>query len=102
MTGTQLIRAVAAETGFKKAHVKEVFDALAVVVERELQSRPPQGKKQTVDVPGVVKLRVVERKATQDRTQYNPLAGRDITIKGKPAGKQLKATIARKLRDLFA
>ncbi len=49
-----------------------------------------------------VKLRRVERAATQARKGRNPLTGEDIMIKAKPARKVIRALPLKALKDVLA
>lgn len=69
---------------------------MLVVLKKEL--RKPNGE---FVIPGLRKLRAIKMAATKDRPGINPFTKEAITIKGKPAQKNVKATALKALKDLI-
>ena len=89
MTRTDLIEAIAQETGTDKQQAKAFLEGFTRVVEREMKNEG--------DVPlaGLGKFKVVKRKA---RVGRNPATGEAIQI---PAKTVVKFTVAKALKDLI-
>ncbi len=85
LTKTQLIATLAEETGLTKKDVVALLDTLNTLA----YTQAPAG----ITIPGLGKLKLVQRKA---RTGRNPMTGETIKI---PAKKVLKFTIAKAAKD---
>ena len=85
MTKTQLIGALAEETGLSKKQAGETLEAVAKIAYREAISG--------FTIPGLGKLVVVNRKARLGR---NPKTGEVIQI---PAKRALKFRVAKAAKD---
>ncbi|MFA7691818.1 MAG: HU family DNA-binding protein [Candidatus Hydrogenedentes bacterium] len=86
MTKTQTLTALAEETGLTKKDVAAVLDNLAALACAQAAAG--------FTVPGLGKLKLVQRKARKGR---NPATGEEIKI---PAKKVLKFTIGKAAKDL--
>lgn len=96
LTKTEIMAALAEQTGLTKKQVGSVFESLAGVLKKELGSRGPG----VATVPGLVKLTVRKKPATKARKGVNPFTGEEIMIKAKPASKVVKATVLKAVKDL--
>jgi len=96
MTKSKIISQIAAETQLAKRDVEAVFGSLYGVMEEQLGKKGPG----EFTIPGIVKLRVVQKKATPAREGRNPSTGETITIPAKPAHKVVKATVLKATKDL--
>ena len=85
LTKTQLITTLVEETGLVKKDVVALLDTLNALA----YAQAPAG----ITIPGLGKLKLVQRKA---RTGRNPMTGETIKI---PAKKVLKFTIAKAAKD---
>ncbi len=85
MTKTAIIATMAEETGLVKKDVVKVLDTITALA----YAQAPAG----FTLPGLGKLKVVERKARMGR---NPATGQSIKI---PAKKVLKFTVAKAAKD---
>jgi len=95
-TKTQVIAAIAEETGMTKKDVGAVFTSLADLVDRHMKKRG-SGE---FTVPEVgVKIRRVRKPATKSRKMISPFTGEEITVKAKPARNQVKVTALKRLKD---
>ncbi len=98
MTKTQFILAMAERSGLDKRQVTAVFDALSGLIKDQLG---PQGPGELA-VMNLLKLKVKESPATQDREGIHPITKLKTTIKGKPASRKVRATAMKGLKDLVA
>jgi DNA-binding protein HU-beta len=89
MTRTELIDALAAETGTEKKDAKAFIEGFTRVVEGEMK------KDGEVPLAGLGKFKVSKRQARQGR---NPATGETIQI---PAKTVVKFTVAKALKDLI-
>jgi len=89
MNRTELIDAIAAETGAEKKDAKSFLEGFTKVVETEMR------KAGEVPLAGLGKFRVSQRLA---RTGRNPATGETIQI---PAKTVVKFTVAKALKDLI-
>lgn len=95
-TKTQIISAIAEETGLPKKDVGAVFGSLRDLVERHMKKRG-SGE---FTIPEVgVKLRRVRKPATKARKMVSPFTGEEITVKAKPARNQVKVTALKSLKE---
>lgn len=95
MSKTRMVRHIAEEAGLAQMHVESVLDALDEIMLRHLM---PSGAGEFT-LPGLLKIKVVERAATPQRTGRNPATGEAIEIAAKPAGKRLRLTALKRLKD---
>jgi DNA-binding protein HU-beta len=98
MTKPQFLAAMAEKAGLDKRQVTAVFDALQAVIKEQLGKSGPG----ELTVLNLLKLKVKETQATQDREGKNPITGVVGLIKGKPASRKVKATPMKGLKDLVA
>jgi DNA-binding protein HU-beta len=89
MNRTELIDAIAAETGADKKDAKNFLDGFTKIVENEMR------RAGEVPLAGLGKFRVSKRQA---RTGRNPATGETIQI---PAKTVVKFTVAKALKDLI-
>jgi DNA-binding protein HU-beta len=95
MTKTQLIAAIADETGFTKSDLATALDSMAKVVTAELRRAEPGTR---ISIPGLVNLKVRWVPARKSRTGRSPLTGETIVIAAKPAHYAVKAAPAKELK----
>jgi len=87
MTRTDLIEAIAQETGSDRQQAKAFLEGFTHIIEREMKN---EGE---VPLAGLGKFKVVKRQA---RTGRNPMTGESIQI---PAKTVVKFTVAKVLKD---
>ncbi len=87
MTRTELIEAIAQETGSDRQQAKAFLEGFTRIIEREMKN---EGE---VPLAGLGKFKVVKRQA---RTGRNPMTGESIQI---PAKTVVKFTVAKALKD---
>lgn len=96
LTKARLNAEIAEKTGLSKKDVERVFEALTGVISNQLGKKGPG----EMTIPGVVKLRVVKKKATKERQGRNPATGEPIVIKAQKARKVVKATVLKATKEL--
>ncbi len=95
LTKAQVVAEISVVTEMDKKTVTKVLDALNDLAAKELNS---QDVGEFV-VPGLVKLRVVEKKATEERQGINPHTRQPMVIPAKPASKTVRASVLKALKD---
>ena len=96
MTKTQLLTALAEDTGLSKKDVASVLDGLSDVVSRHLKKR---GAGQFT-LPGLLKIKTVKKPATKARKGINPFTGEETMFKAKPARTMVKVQPLKALKDM--
>jgi nucleoid DNA-binding protein len=96
-TKTEIFGSLADKTGLSKKQVASVFEAMTELIGRELGKKGPG----LFVVPGLLKLKVVQKPATKARPGFNPATKQPIMIKAKPARKTVKAYPLKALKDLI-
>jgi len=95
-TKSEIYGMLAEKTGLSKKQVSEVFDAMSEAIAKDLSKKGPG----IFVVPGLLKLKVVDKPATKAKQGVNPFNGQPMTIKAKPARKVIKAVPLKGLKDL--
>jgi nucleoid DNA-binding protein len=93
MSKTELVEAIASQSGLEKKQVNSVLDALSDVVYRELKAE------NEVVLPGLVKLTAVTKPAVPEREGINPFTKQPTIFKAKPARKIIKPRPLKALKD---
>lgn len=93
MNKTELIEAVASESGLEKKQVNAVLDALNNVIYRELKAD------REVTIPGLLKLTSVRKPAVPEREGINPFTKEPTVFKAKPARTVIKPRPLKALKD---
>ncbi len=96
LTKTEIRTQISEITGLTKKDVASVFDALTEVVSKSLGKRGPK----VFSVPGLVKFKVVHKKAKKARKGANPFTGEEMMFKAKPACNVVKARPLKALKDM--
>ncbi len=95
-TKTQIIQAIAEETGLSKKQVGEVFSSLGGLVGRHMKRRG--SGEFTIPETGV-KIRRVVKPARKSRMGRNPATGEAIKIAAKKASTVIKVGALKALKD---
>ena len=93
MSKTELIEAIAGQSGLEKKQVSAVLDALSDVVYKELKAQ------HEVVIPGLLKLTSVTKPAVPEREGINPFTKEPTTFKAKPARTVIKPRPLKALKD---
>jgi nucleoid DNA-binding protein len=95
-TKSQLMSAIAEETGLSKKDVTAVFGALNTAIHRHLKPRSAG----TFTLPGLAKITVQKKPATKARKGINPFTGEETVFKAKPARRVIKVRPLKGLKDM--
>ncbi len=98
-TKTQIIQAIAEDTGLTKKQVAEVFSSLGGLVECHMKRRG--SGEFTIPETGV-KIRRVVKPARKSRMGRNPATGEAIKIAAKKASTVIKVAALKALKDTLA
>jgi DNA-binding protein HU-beta len=93
MSKTELIEAIAGQSGLEKKQVSAVLDALSDVVYKELKAQ------HEVVSPGLLKLTSVTKPAVPEREGINPFTKEPTVFKAKPARTVIKPRPLKALKD---
>jgi nucleoid DNA-binding protein len=96
-TKTEFYGALAEKTGLSKKQVASVFDALHEELKGQLGKKGPG----VVNVPNMMRIKIVQKPATKARPGFNPATKQPIMIKAKPARKVIKILPLKGLKDLL-
>jgi nucleoid DNA-binding protein len=98
-TKSQILSAIAEDTGLSKKDAAAVLDSLAALAQSHLKNRG-SGE---FTVPSLgIKLRRVIKPARKARMGVNPFTGQEMMFKAKPATTSVKATALKVLKDSVA
>jgi nucleoid DNA-binding protein len=98
LTKSQLLSAIAEETGLTKKDVAAVFDSLNGLIDRHVRKRGPG----TFTMPGLMKIKTQRKPATKARKGINPFTGEAAVFKAKPARTVVKIQALKGLKDMVA
>src|SRR5207253_556418 len=93
MTKNQLIDVIAEGTQVSKGDVKTVIEFMAAVGYKELNE---SGE---FVVPGLVKMSIVNKPATEARSGINPFTKEPMQFGAKPASRSVKASPLKAAKD---
>ena len=93
MSKTELVEAIAAQSGLEKKQVNAVLDALSHVIYSELKAE------NEVAIPGLLKLTAVTKPAVPAHEGINPFTKEKTMFKAKPARKVIKPRPLKALKD---
>lgn len=93
---TAVFQELAERTGLTRKDVAGVFDALNEYIKHQLGKKGPG----LFTVPGLIKIKRVEKPATKARQGINPRTGENITIKAKPKRTVVKALALKGLKEM--
>ncbi len=96
LTKTEIRTQISEITGLTKKEVASVLDGLTQVIGKSLGKRGPK----VFSVPGLVKFKVVNKKAKKARKGVNPFTGEEMMFKAKPARNVVKAQPLKALKDM--
>ncbi len=96
-TKSEIYTKIVEDTGLTRKDVAAVFDSLNGQIKKNLGGRGAPG---LFTVPGLLKMRVVKKKATKARKGVNPFTGEEMMFKAKPATKVVKVSPLKGLKDM--
>jgi DNA-binding protein HU-beta len=95
MTQKQLTKAVAEQLDFHPGDVEAVFDATAEILAKNLKKKDIK----SIPVRGLGRFALKATPKRAARMGRNPATGEEIRIGPKPAGKKVRVTPDKGLRD---
>ena len=93
-TKSEILNHISKQTKLPRKQVGAVFDSLNGVIRKSLRSNG------VFTVPGLLKLKVVRKPATQEREGTNPFTGQKMIFKAKPASKKVRALPLKALKTM--
>ncbi|APZ93176.1 HU family DNA-binding protein [Fuerstiella marisgermanici] len=96
LSKSEILNELAEATELSRKDVSSVLEALEELIEKNLT----QGSG-IFNLPGLMKIYVHSKKATEEREGRNPATGETITIKAKPASKVVKVRPLKKLKEMI-
>lgn len=93
MTKSEFIVALADKSGLQKKDITAVLEALDSIVVSELK------KNGEITLPGLLKVKAVNKPAQPAREGINPFTKEKIMVKAKPASLAVKAGAVKALKD---
>ena len=93
MSKTEMIEALASDSGLEKKQVNVVLESLSNLVYRELKAD------REVTIPGLMKLTTVRKEAVPEREGINPFTKEKTIFKAKPARTVVKPRPLKALKD---
>lgn len=95
-TKGEIFTRLAERTGLAKKDVASIFDAMGEEISKELGKKGPG----LFVIPGLLKLKLVQKPATPEKQGINPFTKEPMTVKAKPARSVVKAVPLKALKDL--
>jgi len=96
LSKSEILNALSESTELSRKEVDGVLTALETLIEDNLTKGSG-----IFNLPGLMKIYVHEKKATEEREGRNPATGEPITIKAKPASKVVKVRPLKKLKEMI-
>jgi nucleoid DNA-binding protein len=96
MNKTEIMTALAEATGLTKQQAAGLFDELAVLIKKNLAEQGPG----EFSIPSLMKIKVVRKPATEERTGINPFTKEETVFKAKPASNAVKIVPLKGLKDM--
>jgi nucleoid DNA-binding protein len=98
MSKAQILGELSEKTGLGKKEVQSVFDQLLALVERELGKNGPG----EFVLPDMVKLRVKVTPGRPEHEGLDPFTKQPRKFPARPEGRKVRASPAKRLKDLMA
>ena len=96
MTKTEILAALAEDTGLTKKEVASVIERLGALIGKNLGKRGPGA----FSIPGLMKVKVIRKPATKARKGINPFTKEPTVFKAKPARNVVKILPLKGLKDM--
>ena len=96
MTKTEILASLSESTELTKQQVAGLFDELAKLIEKSLRDEGPG----EFAIPGLMKIKVVRKPATEERKGINPFTKEETVFKAKPARNVVKIVPLKGLKDM--
>lgn len=95
-TKSAMFQELASKTGLSKKDIGGVFDALTGFIHEQVGKKGPG----VVTLPGLLKIKRVEKPATKARPGRNPMTGAEIMIPAKPKRTVVKSLCLKALKEM--
>ncbi|MCI0682846.1 MAG: HU family DNA-binding protein [Gemmataceae bacterium] len=95
-TKSSMFQDLSEKTGLSKKDISGVFDALTTFIHEQVGKKGPG----VVTLPGLLKVKRVEKPATKARPGRNPATGETIMIAAKPKRTVVKALCLKALKEM--
>jgi nucleoid DNA-binding protein len=95
-TKTVMFQELSARTGLSRKQVAQVFDELGEYIKGQLSKKGPG----IFVLPGLLKIKRVEKPATKARPGKNPRTGEPMMIKAKPKRTVVKPLALKGLKEM--
>lgn len=95
LTKTQIVGAIADNTGLTKKQVSAVMDAMNNLIEGSIKKRGAG----EFTIPGMMKITTVRKPAVKARKGINPFTGEETMFKAKPATTAVKIRPLKKMKE---
>jgi nucleoid DNA-binding protein len=96
LSKSEIITAIAENTGLARKQVNSVFAALSEQIGSAVGKKGPG----VFALPGLVKIKVIQKPATKARKGINPFTKEECVFKAKPARKVIKVRPLKALKDM--
>ncbi len=93
MSKSELVEAIASQSGLEKKHVSAVLDTLNDIIYKELKAQ------HEFVIPGLLKLTAVTKDAVPAHEGINPFTKETTMFKAKPARKVITPRPLKALKD---
>ena len=95
LSKSDVLNELAEKTGLQRKQVAGVLEELGNLIERQLGKKGPG----LFTVPGLLKMKVREKKAQPAGMRKNPFTGEMKMSPAKPASRTIRVTALKKLKD---
>jgi nucleoid DNA-binding protein len=96
MTKSAMMGTIAEDTGLSKKQVIAVFDTLGTIINGHLK----KGGAGVCTIPGLMKIKTINKPATRARKGTNPFTGEEMMFKAKPARNVVKVLPLKNLKAM--
>ena len=96
MTKSEIMTSLSEAADLSKQQVAKLFSELSLLIEKNLNDEGPG----VFSVPGLMKIKVVRKPATEARKGINPFTKEETTFQAKPARNVVKILPLKGLKDM--
>ena len=96
MTKSEIMTSLSEAADLSKQQVAKLFSELAYLIEKNLNDEGPG----VFSVPGLMKIKVVRKPATEARKGINPFTKEETIFQAKPARNAVKILPLKGLKDM--
>ena len=96
MTKSEIMASLSEAADLSKQQVARLLDELSCLIAKNLNNEGPGA----FTVPGLMKIKVVRKPATEARKGINPFTKEETTFKAKPARNVVKILPLKGLKDM--